>query len=127
MKNIFLHKPSVLRLVPGLNNDNPVVTVFECEEDATAFWKADDEMDNLYDLGSGFNHLYINGEIKVDYFENVTIRYWSHSDLQNYLDLLYANWCLNNNWQKLDREAGLYVCGDDLFDEEYLLLDNTNY
>ena len=38
---------------------------------------------------------------------------------QNEKDNEYADWCLENNWNKLDREAGLYVCGDDFFDYEY--------
>lgn len=34
-------------------------------------------------------------------------------------DAEYADWCLTNNWMKLDNEAGIYVCGERLFDEEW--------
>lgn len=114
----FIGKPCVLRLIPGLNDDNPVVTVFDSEEDATTFWKTDDEMENTYEFGAGYNHLHIDGKIKVEYFESVTIRHWSHNDLQNYIDKFYADWCLQNNWLKTDEEAELFVCGDDIFDDD---------
>lgn len=34
-------------------------------------------------------------------------------------DLLYEEWCLGNNWSKLDNEAGIYVCGEGLWDDDW--------
>ena len=33
-------------------------------------------------------------------------------------DLAYEHWCLKNNFSKLDIQTGLFVCGEDLFDDE---------
>lgn len=34
-------------------------------------------------------------------------------------DLAYEHWCLFNNYRKLDLQAGLFVCGENLFDQEW--------
>ena len=120
MNILSFNKPCVLRLTPGKENDAAIITVFDVEEDATAFWKADDELMSSYEPASGYNHLHLDGEINIEYFEHIVVRYWSHNDLQKYLDELCADWCLKNNWFKRDREAALFVCGDSMFDEEYL-------
>lgn len=34
-------------------------------------------------------------------------------------DLSYGIWCLDNNWRKGDEQTGVYVCGEDLYDEDW--------
>lgn len=64
---------------------------------------------------------------ELAYYEKVAEKYaiedleLSEEDLIPWYktDKEYADWCLFNNWLKLDKEAGIFVCGEDIFDDIY--------
>lgn len=111
-KTVAVNKPAVLRLVPGLNLDNPIVVTFDSEEDATLYWKTDDVFDGQMNPGDGYNDLHLNGKIDVTWFCHVDIKHMNHEQLQHFVDKQYAEWALGNNWVRLDDCAYRFVCGD---------------
>lgn len=118
-KTLSVGGPAVLRLVPGMNNDNPIVVVFDNEEDAMSYWKTDDVFDGQPDPSEGYNHLHLDGDVNVTWFAHVDVKHMSHEKLQDFIDERYAGWALTNNWLKLDENAYRFVCGDDDADERY--------
>lgn len=118
-KTISVGKPAVLRLVPGLNLDNPIVVMFDSEEDAVLYWKTDDAFDGQMNPGDGYNHLYLDGKIDVTWFSHIDIKNMNHEQLQNFVDKKYGDWALRKGWLKLDDAAYRFACGDDAADRLY--------
>lgn len=117
MTEINFHKPLVyLYDTPGVGDqrhEKDMIILFDNEEDMSEFYLKSDTI-------SEYNAAEPNAEGKVELFGgNIDIRKASHEWLVKHMDEQYADWCLNNNWMKLDKEAGLYVCGDDIFDDEF--------
>lgn len=119
-KTIAVGKPAVLRLVPGLNNDNPIVVTFDSDDDAMLYWKADDVFDGLLlDSGEGYNHLHLDGKIDITSFSHVDIKHMTHEQVQDFADRIYRNWAMGNNWLRLDESTYRLVCGDEYYDKLY--------
>lgn len=61
----------------------------------------------------------VNGEYKCD------CELYGNCPLEPTEDEAYADWCLMNNWRDNERmkigdySAGFYVCGEDLFDDDW--------
>ena len=99
-------------------------------------WKAE-EMDIFDDIwgtpdGKRYVERYLQGDIvEYDWVKHGYI--WTDGEChkasmglpvytlfpQYKSDKAYEDWCLQNNFAKLDEEAGRFVLGDDVFDDEF--------
>ena len=79
-KVLSFNMPCVLRQVPGFNNDNPFIVLFEDPEDAKAYWRENEYDDCLCETEEGYNYLYIGQEVDITHFDHVDIKYMSHEE-----------------------------------------------
>lgn len=92
MNKLKFNLPCVLRLLPGWNNDNPIIVLFDDPEDALTYWHEnmyDDDMDGTEE---GYNHLHIDDEVEVGHFNHVDIKHVSHDDLLKFIKRGEEHW-----------------------------------
>ena len=76
-----------------------------------AMYEADGKLDE-------FTHRFImNG--KIYHYDSGVDLHMIFAEEERKEDEAYADWCLQNNWLKLDERAACYVCGEDLMDEDW--------
>lgn len=88
MKNITFSKPSVLRMVPGLYEDTPVVVLFDSYEDAHTYWLADDSVGP-----DGYNWIFdANIIVPIYRFDKINVVTATHEQVVAFVERTEQRW-----------------------------------
>jgi hypothetical protein len=105
-KIIEFNKPCVVYSTDGYNVK---IILFEEENDAKTFWLDDTEDMYEYEPELGLRQMHLDGKVDIEYLGTVSVLYWTHEDLEKYMDDMYNLWVLKRKGLKYDVSTNQYV------------------